>query len=144
MKVFKCGKCSTQYKIDDNQIKSSVIIVKCNTCGSKNILRFGAVLISSSVNGSKSFNLKLGENIIGRGDGNSGDISIDDKYVSRKHAILSLENRENQLYVSISDCNSTNGTFNKDKNKLKPMLKYHFKNDDYFIVGLTKLSIKFN
>jgi hypothetical protein len=43
--------------------------------------------------------------------------------------------------MSIEDKGSMNGTFNKNKSKLKAALKYPINNGDYFIVGLTKLSV---
>jgi hypothetical protein len=69
-------------------------------------------------------------------------IQVDDEYVSRKHATLHIEERDGKMYFSVEDLKSTNGTFDKNKKKLKPGLKYPFLPDDYFIIGLTKISIK--
>lgn len=92
----------------------------------------------------KTFVLKDGENIIGRNGMPEQMLSLTDKYVSRKHAVVIMEKRGSEYVVSISDCKSTNGTFNKNKGKLKPGLKYPFKPNDYFVVGLTKLSVTYN
>jgi pSer/pThr/pTyr-binding forkhead associated (FHA) protein len=64
--------------------------------------------------------------------------------VSRKHAVIQLENIDNKLFISFQDLGSLNGSFNKNKIRLKSNLKYPFLSDDYFIIGLTKLTIKFN
>jgi hypothetical protein len=89
--------------------------------------------------------LKVGINFIGRKSANpSSDFLIDDEFVSRKHAIIHVENRDNKLFISIEDAGSLNGTFNKNKVKFKPGLKYPFLQEDYVIIGLTKLSLKIN
>jgi hypothetical protein len=64
--------------------------------------------------------------------------------VSRKHANVRVEKKEDSYAIFISDWNSTNGTFNKIKARLKSSLNYQFMEDDYFVVGLTKLSVKYN
>ena len=144
MKYFKCGHCQSPYKIDETKVTSSMIVIKCNQCGTGNVVRFGPVLVAQTKDQIKQFSLKMGENTIGR---TSNDeqvaISIKDPYVSKHHATITLEEREGKIYFFISDVKSTNGTFNRNKIKLKSELKYPFTHDDYFIVGLTKLSIKF-
>jgi hypothetical protein len=144
MRVFKCGKCSKSYKIEDEQIKGSVLTIECKSCNAKNLLRFGVVLIATSKAGSRSFVLKEGDNLIGRGDDSNLSIKLNDKYVSRKHANVRVEKKEDSYAIFISDWNSTNGTFNKIKARLKSSLNYQFMEDDYFVVGLTKLSVKYN
>jgi hypothetical protein len=44
----------------------------------------------------------------------------------------------------MEDHGSLNGTFNKTKTRIKPNLKYPFTKDDYFVIGLTKLTVNFN
>jgi len=93
----------------------------------------------------KQFSLKEGVNTLGRNAKNPvADILIDDEFVSRKHAALQIENRDNKIFISIEDSGSLNGTFNKNKVRLKTGLKYPFLPDDYIIIGLTKLTLKIN
>lgn len=145
MKYFKCGKCQMPYKIDETKAESAQAIVTCSSCGAKNVLRFGPTLIAQSEDKIQQFSLKEGLNTLGRkAEKPEADLLIDDEYVSRKHASISIENRKNKVYIGITDQGSTNGTFNKNKVKLKPGLKYPFLENDYFIIGLTKLTLKIN
>ena len=144
MRIFKCGKCAKPYKLEDEQIKGSVLTVVCAQCNAKNLLKFGVVLIATTASGSRSFLLKEGDNLIGRDNEDSISVKLDDKYVSRKHAIVCVEKMSSGFAVFIADCQSSNGTLNNKKLKLKPQLKYQFTENDYFVVGLTKLSIKHN
>ena len=145
MKYFKCGQCQTPYKIDETKITSNQAIVVCNQCSAKNVIRFGPILIAQNKDKIQQFNLKVGANSIGRKSKTSeSDFLVEDEFVSRKHAVVHIENRDNKIFVSIEDLGSLNGTFNKSKVKLKPGLKYPFSQDDFIIIGLTKLSIKFN
>jgi predicted Zn finger-like uncharacterized protein len=144
MKYFKCGHCHSPYKIDETKVTNSMIIVKCNNCSTGNVVRFGATLVAQTKEQTKQFSLKLGENKIGRSTDNQQlEIVINDPYVSKHHATISLEEKEGKIFFFISDLKSTNGTFNKSKIKLKSELKYPFTFQDYYIIGLTKLSIKF-
>ena len=145
MKYFKCGKCQTPYKIDETKITSTQAIVSCISCGSKNVIRFGPTLVAQSKEKVQEFSLKEGVNTMGRKAKTPvADFLIDDEYVSRKHASIHIENRENKLYISIEDIGSLNGTFNKNKIRLKKGLKYPFLPEDYIIIGLTKLTLKIN
>lgn len=143
MKFFKCGRCHAPYKIDETKITRTMVEVTCTKCNAKNILRFGPVLITQSKEKVQQFCLKEGINSIGRKAQNSeSEFLIEDKYVSRKHAVIHIEVKDKKLFYSIEDKGSLNGTFNKNKVKLKPGLKYPFLPDDYYIVGVTKLSLK--
>jgi len=145
MKYFKCGNCQTPYKIDETKINNTQINVKCNKCSANNIVRLGPVLVAQKKDGVQQYNLKIGENILGRkSKAPEASIVINDDYVSRKHAVIQLENIDNKLFISFKDLGSLNGSFNKNKIRLKSNLKYPFLSDDYFIIGLTKLTIKFN
>jgi hypothetical protein len=145
MKYFKCGKCQVPYKIDETKISSTQVVVLCNSCGSKNSVRFGPILVAQSKEKIKQFSLKIGENTLGRNAKSpTADCLIDDDYVSRKHATLHIENKDNKIFISIEDTGSLNGTFNKNKVRLKAGLKYPFLPDDYIIIGLTKLTLKIN
>jgi predicted Zn finger-like uncharacterized protein len=145
MKYFKCGQCQTPYKIDETKIATTQVVVTCTKCGAKNVLRFGPVLVAQSKDKVQQFNLKMGTNILGRlSKTPEADLLIDDEYVSRKHAAVNIENRDNKVFISIEDNSSLNGTFNKNKVRLKSGLKYPFLPDDYFIMGLTKLTLKIN
>lgn len=142
MKLFKCGQCQTPYKIDETKITTTQATVKCVKCGSKNVLRLGPVLRVQSKQGLRQFSLKEGINSIGRKSANANaSIQIEDPYVSRDHANLYVENKEGKIFFSIEDKGSLNGTFNKNKTKLKASLKYPITDGEYFIVGLTKISI---
>jgi hypothetical protein len=145
MKYFKCGKCQLPYKIDETKAEAAQAVVTCASCGAKNVLRFGPTLIAQSEDKIQQFSLKEGLNTLGRKtEKPEADFLIDDEYVSRKHASISIENRQNKVFIGIMDQDSTNGIFNKNKAKLKPGLKYPFLADDYFIIGLTKLTLKIN
>ncbi len=100
---------------------------------------------SHSKNGLKQVALKLGENTIGRKtDSSNLDIEIEDEFISRAHASIFIHEKDNKLYAFICDNNSLNATFNQKKAALKPGLKYPMTSKDYYIIGLTKLSLKFN
>ena len=145
MKYFKCGKCSKDYKLDIRKINSNQLIVTCKACGAKNMIRLGAILIAHSKGGIKQFQLKLGENTIGRkNESSTCSIQIEDRYVSRNHAKIYVEEKDKKLYFFISDSNSKNGTHNKMKVKIKSNLKYPMTLNDFYIIGLTKLSLKYN
>jgi hypothetical protein len=145
MKYFKCGKCQKSYKIDETRLTNSKITVKCTECGAGNVLRFGAILVVQTKSGVKQFELKMGVNPLGRkSDSSDANIQLEDQFVSRRHAEIHLEERDNKLFVFITDKESLNGTFNKMKARLKTNLKYPITANDYYIVGLTKLSIKYN
>lgn len=145
MKYFKCGQCKAPYKIDETKITSTQAMVSCISCGAKNVIRFGLILVAHSKEKVQQFSLKEGVNTLGRKAKTPvADFLVDDEYVSRTHASIHIENRENKVYVSIEDAGSLNGTFSKNKIRLKKGLKYPFLPEDYFIIGLTKLTLKFN
>jgi pSer/pThr/pTyr-binding forkhead associated (FHA) protein len=145
MRVFKCGGCKTPFKVQDEQITSTEAIIVCSKCGAKNRVKFGVILLIQSKDKVVSYDLKEGRNIIGRKKSNDDEITkiiIDDQYVSKTHAAVHVEKKDDRLVVTIEDLNSTNGTFNKSKTKIKSKLKYPFPKSDYFILGLSKLMIK--
>lgn len=142
MKYFKCGNCKKTYKLDDAQVVSNLIVVNCTSCGAKNALRFGPILVAQTNETAKQIPIKSGENKIGRNK--SLEVALNDDYVSRDHASVFMEEKEGKLFFFIKDNGSSNGTFNQSKMKLKPGLKYPFTSKDFYIVGLTKLSLKFN
>lgn len=143
MKYFKCAQCKSVYKIDETKITTTKVMVVCTKCGTKNVLNFGPVLIAQSKDSVSKFNLKEGANLIGRKSKKSeADFLVEDAYVSRKHVVVHIENRDQKIFVGIEDIGSLNGTFSKHKNRLKPKLKYPFLKDDYYIIGLTKLSLQ--
>ena len=145
MKYFKCGQCQATYKIDETKVTSTQAVVVCVECKAKNVIRFGPILVCQNKEKIQQFNLKVGQNSIGRNSVNSAtDFTIEDEYVSRKHAVIHVENRDNKIFISVEDSGSLNGTFNKNKVKFKPGLKYPFLQEDYIIIGLTKLSLKIN
>jgi hypothetical protein len=144
MKYFKCGKCQKSYKIDESNVTNSKITVKCVDCGAGNVLRFGAILVAQTKSGVKKFELKMGINPVGRKSDNSDvKIQLEDQFVSRKHAEIHLEERDQKLFAFITDKESLNGTFNKMKSRLKTDIKYPITANDYYIVGLTKLYINY-
>lgn len=143
MKYFKCGKCSEPYKFDETKIPGTSAKITCVKCGAVNAMNLGPQLIIESKGSLTQVSLKMGENTIGRNTTNSfSDIGINDEYVSKKHASIILENIDDKLFISIIDNDSTNGTFTKMKLKIKSGLKYPFLQDEYFIIGLTKLTLK--
>jgi hypothetical protein len=143
MKAFKCGKCNCPHQIDDSLIQKTVVLVSCVECGASNTLRFGPVVIIQSKSGVQKFNLKIGVNKLGRKtNGAKLDLGIEDNYVSRNHAEILLEKKDNKYFIFIKDVGSANGTFSRGKNKLKSNLAYAFTKNDYFIVGLTKVSLQ--
>jgi pSer/pThr/pTyr-binding forkhead associated (FHA) protein len=145
MKYFKCGQCQATYKIDETKVTSTQAVVVCTECSAKNVIRFGPILVSQNKEKIQQFSLKEGQNTIGRKSANpSSDFLVEDEFVSRKHAVIHVENRDNKIFISVEDSGSLNGTFNKNKIKFKPGLKYPFSQEDYIIIGLTKLSLKIN
>ena len=121
------------------------MIVSCVKCKARNIIRLGPVLIAQTSQRVDQFPLKEGVNKIGRiASTSEADIKIQDKYVSRQQAEIIIEKINNKLFVSIRDNGSLNGTFNRQKQRLQPGVKYPFSQEDYFIIGLTKLMFKFN
>jgi predicted Zn finger-like uncharacterized protein len=145
MKHFKCGKCQAIYKIDENKITTTQVMVKCPKCGAQNVLRFGPILVIQTKDKISQIPLKEGLNTLGRNSkSNNVDIPVDDQYVSRQHLAIEIEQNEGKLYISLKDVGSTNGTFNKQKQKLKKGVKYPFQPNDYYTIGLTKLIFKFN
>lgn len=145
MKYFKCGSCQAPYKIDESIIKSVQVTVECPKCGVKNIIRLGPLLVVQSKNNIHQFPLKLGQNLLGRkSNKSSADLQIEDEYVSRTHLAVYLEEKEQKLFVSIEDMDSLNGTFNSNKVRLKKKQKYPLGKNEYVIIGLSKISLKFN
>jgi len=145
MKYFKCGKCQEPYKVDETKITGLQALITCIKCEAKNVIEMGPILITQSKDANSKFRLKMGPNTIGRKAATkNSEIQLDDEYVSKLHATILLENIDNKLFISIIDNGSTNGTFTKTKVKLKTGLKYRFLQDEYFIIGLTKLILKFN
>jgi hypothetical protein len=142
MKYFNCGKCKSAHQIDEALVKKSTAVITCIDCGAKNTLRFGPILIAQTKTGVKKFSLKTGVNHIGRKMADGTGIGLEDGYVSRNHAEIYLENKDNKYYFYIRDLGSKNGTFTKGKNRIKENLKYAFTKNDYYIVGLTKLSLQ--
>jgi len=142
MKYFKCGKCSAPYKIDETKVSSTQVVLTCPGCGAKNVLNFGIVLIAQSKERVSEFKLKMGNNFIGRGT--DVEIKIDDNFISRKHANVRLEQHENKLVLSVEDCGSLNGVYDRNKKRLKADLKHNMNISDFFIVGLTKIAFKIN
>jgi pSer/pThr/pTyr-binding forkhead associated (FHA) protein len=119
------------------------LLAICTKCGSRNAIALDPILIIQSSKEKTQLPLKTGSHIIGRKTDNAAaSIQVDDEYVSRKHATLHIEERDGKMYFSVEDLKSTNGTFDKNKKKIKPNLKYPFLPEDYFIIGLTKISIK--
>lgn len=144
MKHFKCGKCGKDYKIDNSKVQSSSVVVTCSSCYAKNVVRFGPVLVAQSKESVRQFPLNLGQNTIGRkSESSSSKIQIEDQFVSRNHATITLEEKDKKLFFFIADVNSKNGTHNKTKTKLKPELKYPMTINDFYVIGLTKLFIKY-
>ena len=145
MKYFKCGKCSSMQKIDENKVTRTQVAVDCTKCRAKNIIRFGPTLVIQTKNSIRQIPLKEGVNLIGRSaKAGKTDIRIDDKYISREHAEINIEKKDDKLFISIMDLGSTNGIFNNKKQKIEPKKRYPFKVNDYFTAGLTKLIFKYN
>jgi predicted Zn finger-like uncharacterized protein len=145
MKIIKCGKCQTAYKINESLIKSSRLIVTCKKCNAKNNVKFTPILLIQSKGEKQRISLSPGKYVIGRNLANTvNNISIKDQFVSRRHAELQVLDKEGKIDVTILDTRSTNGIFNKNKQKLNPEKSYPFIFGDYFIVGLTKLTLVLN
>lgn len=144
MKYFKCGSCQAPYKIDETQIRTTQIQVECPQCKAKNILHFGPVLVFQSKDKISKINMKEGEQVIGRKTSKTSkaQILIEDEYVSREHVCITTEKKLGKVFFYIQDLGSSNGTFNKHKQRLKTGLKYAFLPDEYFVIGLTKISLQ--
>ena len=147
MKYFKCGKCAAPYKIDPSKFRTAKAEVICPKCGTKNVLSLGPVLAIQQEGKFAQIGLKEGIQVIGRKTAQTNantHIFIDDEYISRVHAQVIMELREGKVFFFIVDLGSSNGTYSKNKKRLKTGLKYPFVPGDFFIVGLTKISIQIN
>lgn len=147
MKYFKCGKCTAPYKIDPSKFRTPKVEVICPKCGTRNVLSLGPVLAIQQEGKFAQVNLKEGVQVIGRKTENpnvNAHILISDEYVSRIHSKVIMELRGDKVYFFIEDLGSSNGTYNKNKQRLKVGLRYPFMPGDYYIVGLTKISIQIN
>jgi predicted Zn finger-like uncharacterized protein len=145
MKYFKCGNCQAPYKIDEATINKVQVAVNCPKCGVKNIIRLGPFLVVQSKDKIQQFPLKMGKNTLGRkSDSSDSDFQIEDVHVSRSHLEVVLEENQSKIFITLEDKGSLNGTFNKNKLRLKPSQKYPFQKDDFVIVGLSKITLKFN
>jgi hypothetical protein len=145
MKFFKCGKCQKPFKIDETKIKSPIVSISCSSCSTKNTLRFGIFLLVQNKEELIEVPLKKGGIILSRSNANKLEnyLYINDKFVSRKHAIIEVKEKEGKFSIFVKDLNSTNGTYDKNKNKIHPEEEIPFLKNDYFIIGLTKVSLKF-
>ncbi len=96
----------------------------------------------------KIFPLKIGKNIIGR----NADISINngDKFMSRKHCLIEITNKNNTLNIILTDNGevddnakpSTNGTFyNGSPERLSVYDKIYLNNGDKIKIGHTDFYI---
>ncbi len=147
MRYFKCGKCKAPYKIDPAKFKSPKLEVICPKCSTRNVLTLGPVLSIQQEGKFAQVGLKNGVQVIGRKTEKpnvNGHILISDEYVSRIHAKVFMEFREEKVFFFIEDLGSLNGTYNKNKQRLKEGIRYPFIPGDFFIVGLTKISIQIN
>lgn len=144
MKYFKCGKCQTPFKVDETKIKSPIVSIVCASCNTKNTLKFGAFILVQNKEENIEVPIKKGEVILGRKSTNNFEnyLYINDKFVSRKHAVIEVKELNGKVSISMKDLESTNGTFDKSKTKLKPGIPVGFSKEDYFIVGLSKVSLK--
>jgi hypothetical protein len=110
-------------------------------CNAENTVRFSPYLEVASKNGKKiQISLKPGKNMVGRSAGNLDDLM--DGFVSREHVLVWASLQDGKWFFSIEDCNSSNGTYDMDKNRLQPGLKYPFPPGTSYIIGLTKLTMK--
>ncbi len=147
MKFFKCGKCQTQYKIDETKITNSQAVLTCSKCGAKNLIKFGVRLqiISKDEKGlehKEVITLKDGSNIIGRkSQSASADILLNDEFVSRKHAAVHIEKKDGKIFISIEDLNSSNGTLNKDRKKLNPGKRYPILPGSPYFIGNSTITL---
>lgn len=146
MKYFKCGQCGTPFKIDETTVKASQVACVCTKCNSKNILRFGPHLIVQTKDKPvKQYALTLGTNTFGRKNIDKEKfILVDDKFVSKTHGEILIMEKDGKLFFYIKDAGSLNGIFTKDKTKIPANSLVPFLENDFFIAGLTKLSIKYN
>ena len=125
MKYFKCGNCQAPYKIDEATINKVQVAVNCPKCGVKNIIRLGPFLVVQSKDKIQQFPLTMGKNTLGRkSESSEADFQIDDPHVSRTHLEVSLEENESKLFITLEDKSSLNGTFNKNKLRLKIKLNF--------------------
>lgn len=142
MRYFKCGKCAKNYKISEDSITRSKLLVTCNACGAKNAIEFGPVLVIQNPQYKGTYSLKMGVNKVGRTTDNSVcPIQINDAFISREHLAITLQEQKGKMFIFIEDLGSRNGTFNREKKPIKKNLKYPFTKNDFYIAGLTKLSI---
>lgn len=145
MKYFNCGQCGSPYKMDTSNIKKEAIGIKCRNCGARNVLRLGPVLVLKNEKETKQYPLRIGSFTIGRlSEPSTVDFAISDEYISRKHLNLEVKEINGKLAVLVSDCGSTNGTFNKNKVQLQASKFYPLRESDFIIIGLTKVFFRAN
>lgn len=141
MKIFRCGNCRTPYSLASSLTDGVAILVKCVQCNAENTVRFSPYLEVASKNRKKiQIVIKPGKNMVGRTVGNLDDLM--DGFVSREHALVWATLQDGKWFFSIEDCNSSNGTFDMEKNRLQPGQKYPFPPGASYIIGLTKLTMK--
>ena len=145
MKYFKCGKCQTPFKVDETALKSPVVSVICKTCTTKNTLRFGGFLLVQNKTETKQIPLKIGVFLLGRKNINNIEnfVYVSDEFVSKNHVLISVVEKNSKVSISLKDINSTNGVYDFNKQKIRSGEIYNLNKDNYFIIGLTKLSLKF-
>jgi hypothetical protein len=141
MKTFKCGKCKKIYGFDENQINRKRFYFTCKACGFKNeVRRLPSLELKGKNSEGIKFNLKPGENLIGR----STDCHIvitGVESISRMHAKLTVDVKPDSLAFFIEDLNSSNGTFVNGV-KLKPNEPHQLKTPEFTLYDKFECSIE--
>ena len=95
----------------------------------------------------QEFELKAGNNVVGRWDPETGafpevDLDADDPEakVSRKHALIRIDGGK----ITIEDIGSYNGTYVNRKPRLQPETPLDLKDGDEIIIGKTFLKLSIN
>ena len=110
----------------------------------------GWLIVHTEGQGETTYQLNEGKNLIGRKTAkNRPHIAIDDKYVSRHHAVIYVRQNEKYEYEYLIADNakalgkpSTNGTFiNGNENRIT-YKSIKLSDNDTIQVGLTKLVLK--
>ena len=149
--TFNCPKCKNLIKPDPPKLENPQSTVEKETRPLfDEIIEAGWLIVQDKNAKQQSLPLKFGKQTIGRFssiDDKKADIMVDteDDSMSRKHFIISVENRNAGGYnYCLSDYSSSiNKTYLNEK-KLREGDEYILKNGDVIRAGLTNLTFKAN
>lgn len=149
---IKCPKCSTQNSYHKPVAETPVsydktVLVNSESENAVNLdlnQPVACLIVHTEERASKTFELRVGESIVGR-KSNQSEAQIlieDDLFISRQHCKLKLQcNKVGIVSCTITDLNSTNGTFLNTK-QLGISDEWFLTENDTVQIGRTKFVFK--